>query len=166
MKRLQNETEKDNVGGKWRRREGIKRNLRELPRKSYEECEDDCDELDQSKKYKSGINYVLVALICDVIRPLEEAELQPISEQGLQSRPGAQQLPEEAEQQPISKPAVSDGTVPGILSPVAAPVQTGALALCSDSAGRLHSVDRYSADQTNGSGGRNSGRREDKQRAV
>ena len=28
MKRLQNETEKDNVGGKWRRREGIKRNLR------------------------------------------------------------------------------------------------------------------------------------------
>ena len=58
MKRLQNETEKDNVGGKWRRREGIKRNLRELPRKSYEECEDDCDELDQSKKYKSGINYL------------------------------------------------------------------------------------------------------------
>ena len=151
MKRLQNETEKDNVGGKWRKREGIKRNLRDLPRKSYEECKDDCDELDQSKKYKSGINYVLAALNHDVIRLLKEAELQPISEQGLQNRLGAQQPPEEERQQPISETAVSDGPVPGIPSPAAAPVQTRALTLCSDSASRLYSVDRYSAEQTNGS---------------
>ena len=80
MKRGQNETEKDNVIEKWGKREGIKRNLRDLSRKSYEECEDDCDEFDQSKKYKHGINCLLAALNHDVIRPLRKTELQPISE--------------------------------------------------------------------------------------
>ena len=127
MKRLQDETEKDNVGGKWLRREGIKRNLRELPRTSYEECENDCDELDQSKKYKSGINYILAALHRDVTKPLEEAD-----------------------QQPISEPAVPDGTVPGIQILSAAPGQTGALVMGRDGAARLHSNNRYSAEQTSG----------------
>ena len=140
MKRVQNETEKDNVGGKWRKREGIKRNLRDLPRKSYEECEDDCNEFDQSKKSKFGINCILAALNHDVIWPLKEAELQPISEQGLPNCPGAQQPPEEERQQPISEPAVSGGS---------APVQTRALTGCRDSTNRLYSVDRYSAEQTN-----------------
>ena len=93
----------------------------------------------------------MAALNHDVIRLLKEAELQPISEQGLQNRLGAQQPPEEERQQPISETAVSDGPVPGIPSPAAAPVQTRALTLCSDSASRLYSVDRYSAEQTNGS---------------
>ena len=148
MKRVQNETEKDNVGGKWRKREGIKRNLRDLPRKSYEECEDDCHEFDQSKKSKPGINWVLAALNHDVIRPLKEAELHPISEQGLPNRPGAQQPPEEERQQPISKPAVSGGTVRSIPGPAAAPVQTRALTGCRDSTNSLYSVDRYRAEQT------------------
>ena len=80
MKRGQNETEKDNVIEKWRKREGIKRNWRDLSRKSYEECEDDCDEFDQSKKYKHWINCLLAALNHDVIRPLRKTKLQPISE--------------------------------------------------------------------------------------
>ena len=102
MKRGQNKTEKDNVIEKWRKREGIKRNLRELSRKSYEECEDDCDELDQSKKYKHGINCLLAALNHDVIRPLRKTELQPISEL-----------------------AVSGGTVPSATNRAGARIQGG-----------------------------------------
>ena len=102
MKRGQNETEKDNVIEKWRKREGIKRNLRELSRKSYEECEDDCDELDQSKKYKHGINCLLAALNHDGSRPLRKTELQPIS--GL---------------------AVSGGTVPSATNRAGAGIQGG-----------------------------------------
>ena len=149
MKRVQNKTEKDNVGGKWRKREGIKRNLRDLPRKSYEECEDDCDEFDQSKKSKPGINCILAALNHDIIGPLRETELQPISKQGLASRAGAQQLPGGERQPPISKLAVTGGTVRSRPSPAETPVQTRVLTGSRDSTNRLYNVDRYSAEQTN-----------------
>ena len=43
MKRFQDRDRKYENDGKWRRREGIKRCLRDIPRKSYEECEDDLD---------------------------------------------------------------------------------------------------------------------------
>ena len=84
MKRLQDETEKDKVSGKWRRRKGIKRNLREIPKMLYEECGDDCDELDQSKRYKPGINSVLADLCHDIIKTHESAGQQPISEPAVQ----------------------------------------------------------------------------------
>ena len=146
MKQGQNDTEKDNVGGKWGKREGIKRNLRDLPRKSYEECEDDCDEFDQSKKSKHGINCLLAALNHDIIGPLRKTELQPISEQGLASCAGEQQPPGR-ERQPISKLAVSGGTVPS--SPGSAAIQVQTEMLSRDSRNRLYNVNKNSAEQIN-----------------
>ena len=75
MKRGQKETEMNNRGWKLRKREGIKRNLRDLPRQSYEECEDDCDEFDQSKKSRHGINCLLAAWNPNVSRPLRKTDL-------------------------------------------------------------------------------------------
>ena len=142
MKRGQNET--DNKGWKWRKREGIKRNLRDLPRQSYAECEDDCDEFDQSKKSKHGLNCLLAALNHDVIRPLRKTELQPISEQGLGSCAGEQRPPGRERKPPISELAVSGDTVPSSPGPSAIQVRsTGSI----NSRNRLYSVNKYNTEQ-------------------
>ena len=160
MKRLQDETERNNVGGKWRKREGIKRNLRNLPRTSYEECENNCDEMDRLKRYKSGINYILSALHCDVTEPPDVIDQQPMSESAVLDRtiPGIQnasavrvkQPLREARQRPIIVLAVSDGTVPDIQSLSAVTGQAGALVRGSENVARLYSDDRYSTAQTDG----------------
>ena len=149
MKRGQNETEKDNKGWKWRKREGIKRNLRDLPRKSYAECEDDCDEFDQSKKSKHGLNCLLAALNHDVIRPLRKTELQPISEQGLGSCAGVQRPPGRERKPPISELAVSGSTVPSSPGPSAIQVRTERSTGSINSRNRLYSVNKYKTEQIN-----------------
>ena len=125
LKRGQNEAEMNNQGWKWRKREGIKRNLRDLPRQSYAECEDDCDEFDQSKKPKHGINCLLAALNQNVIRPLRKIDLQPISKQGLGSCVGEQGPPGRETKPPIGGLAVSDGTVPSATNRAGDGIQGG-----------------------------------------
>ena len=52
---------------KWRNREGIKRSQRTNQRISYEECEDDIDEFNQSKHGKYGVNCLLGQCNCSEV---------------------------------------------------------------------------------------------------
>ena len=133
----------------YKRQEGIKRNLRDLPRQSYAECEDDCDEFDQSKKPKHGLNFLLAALNQDVIQPLRKIELQPISEQGLGSCVGEQRPPRREIKPPISELAVSDGTVPNSTGLSAIQVRIERSNGRMNSRNRLYSVNRYNTGQIN-----------------
>ena len=99
VKHLQHDGGKECFNDKWRKRKGIKRNLCDLPRQSYQECENYKDQLDQSKKYK--------------IELLD----------GLNSDLG--ELPEERENQPISELALQDGRVQHISATQAVPLPTG-----------------------------------------
>ena len=56
VKRFQDSEGKYENDGKWRRREGIKRCLRDIPRKLYEECEDNLDERVEQKRCKMELN--------------------------------------------------------------------------------------------------------------
>ena len=96
VKHLQHDGGKECFNDKWRKRKGIKRNLCDLPRQSYQECENYKDQLDQSKKYK-------IELLA-----------------GLNSDVG--ELPEERENQPISELALQDGRVQHISATQAAPI--------------------------------------------
>ena len=149
VKRGQKEAEMNNRGWKLRKREGIKRNLRDLPRQSYAEFEDDCDEFDQSKKSKHGLNCLLAALNQDVTRPLRKTDLQPISEQSLGSCVGEQEPPGREIKPPISELAVSDGTVPDSTGPPTTQVRTERLNGKMHSRNRLHSVNKDNTGQIN-----------------
>ena len=55
-------------------REGIKRNRRDMPEESYEELEDDLDELDEPERCRQSINRISKPCNCT-------AETQPIEKQ-------------------------------------------------------------------------------------
>ena len=57
--------------GKSRRREGIKRSLRDIAPVSYEEYEESWDLEDQSKKCRRGVNCLLASCVC-------RSEVEPI----------------------------------------------------------------------------------------
>ena len=59
VKRGQTELEKNLHHDKWRKREGIKRGLRDIPRVQYEEYESSWDQEIQAKKCKGSINCIL-----------------------------------------------------------------------------------------------------------
>ena len=59
VKRGQTELEKNLHHDKWRKREGIKRGLRDIPRVPYEEYEASWDQEIQAKKYKGSINCII-----------------------------------------------------------------------------------------------------------
>ena len=59
MKRGQTELEKNLHHDKWRKGEGIKRRLRDIPRVQYEEYESSWDEEIQAKKCKGSLNCIL-----------------------------------------------------------------------------------------------------------
>ena len=149
LKRVQNEAEMNNQGWKWGKREGIKRNLRDLPRQSYAECEDDCDELDKSKKPKHGINCLLAALNQNVSRPLRKTDLHPISGQSLGSCVGEQGPPRRDMKPPMSELDVSDGTVPDNTGPPKTQVRTERLNGKMHSRNRRHSVNKDNTGQIN-----------------
>ena len=88
----QHKSGKDVYNGKWWRREGIKRNLQDIPCQSYEECENDRDELDQSKRCRRGIYCLLEGCSHDVDKNPEERDNQPISKLAFQGEP-VQQIP-------------------------------------------------------------------------
>ena len=118
-----------------------------MPRQSYAECDNDCDEFDQSKKSKHRLNCLLAALNQDVIWPLRKIELQPISEQVLGSCAGEQWPPRREIKPPISELAVSDGTVPSSLGPSAIQVRTERSTGSINSINRLYSVNKYNTEQ-------------------
>ena len=120
-----------------------------MPRQSYAECEDDCDEFDQSKKPKHGLNFLLAALNQDVIQPLRKIELQPISEQGLGSCVGEQRPPRREIKPPISELAVSDGTVPNSTGLSAIQVRIERSNGRMNSRNRLYSVNKDNTGQIN-----------------
>ena len=64
----------DRLGnGKWRRREGIKRNLQDIAPVSYEEYDENWDIEDQSKKCKNEINCLLDSCKCsDRSQPIRD----------------------------------------------------------------------------------------------
>ena len=66
---------------KWRHREGIKRNRRDMPEVSYEELEDDLDELDEPKRCRQSINCISKPCSCTAgTQPIEKQQklnLQP-----------------------------------------------------------------------------------------
>ena len=133
VKRQQHEDSKEGFNGKWRRREWIKKNLQDIPRQSNEECENDHEELNQSKKCKRGINSLLKGCSHDVGK-----------------------LPEERENQPISEPALQDEPVQQIPATSAAPPQPAKQAerggwcesaVDSDGKDRQSGIDRYSTGQ-------------------
>ena len=64
VKRGQTELEKNLHHDKWRKREGIKRELRYIPRVQYEEYEASWDQEIQAKKCKGSINCFLYLCGC------------------------------------------------------------------------------------------------------
>ena len=79
VKRGQSEHAENLVNGKLRRREGIKRGLRDIDRVSYEEYDNSWDLEDQSKRCKRAVNCLLVSSGCK----RETAMIEPIRrEQG------------------------------------------------------------------------------------
>ena len=79
VKRGQSEHAENLVNGKLRRREGIKRGLRDIDRVSYEEYDNSWDLEDQSKRCKRAVNCLLVSCGCK----RETAMIEPIRrEQG------------------------------------------------------------------------------------
>ena len=65
VKRGQSESRENHSNGKLRRREGIKRGLRDILPVSYEEYDTSWDYEDQSKRCKRSVNCLLARCICE-----------------------------------------------------------------------------------------------------